>query len=193
MVSALYVREDSIYKIMGVDCWDIDRDARNWPGGNAVIAHPPCRAWGLLSQFAKPRPDEKELALHAVKMIRKWGGVLEHPYGSKLWEELIDGCRLPKPGRFDVFGGYTICINQSWYGHKAQKKTFLYIVGCPKAMLPNIPITYDAIEYVVRPSKNGTGAKIITKKEREATPPRLAKWLIDVATTAGLLNEFKAI
>lgn len=32
-VAALFVRQDSIYKTMtGVDCWDIDRDARMWPG-----------------------------------------------------------------------------------------------------------------------------------------------------------------
>jgi hypothetical protein len=29
MISALYVRRDSIYKTLGVDCWDIDRDAKN--------------------------------------------------------------------------------------------------------------------------------------------------------------------
>ena len=48
-VAAMFVRADSVYKtIPGVDCWDIDRDARLWPGGCPVVAHPPCRAWGRL-------------------------------------------------------------------------------------------------------------------------------------------------
>ena len=34
----------------GFDCWDIERNALNWPGGNPIVAHPPCRAWGQLSQ-----------------------------------------------------------------------------------------------------------------------------------------------
>lgn len=85
-VAALFVRADSIYKTMpGVDAWDIERDARKWPGGCPVVAHPPCRAWGRLRQFAKPRPDEKDLAPWAVEKVRRWGGVLEHPANSSLW------------------------------------------------------------------------------------------------------------
>jgi len=177
MVSILFTQAKSIYNTLNVDCWDIERDARKWPGGNPVVAHPPCRAWGRLSQFAKPRPDEKQLALYAVDMVRKHGGVLEHPYGSTLWNEVP----LPMPGKKDTWGGYSILVNQNWWGHKAQKKTLLYIVGCTPDKLPPIPISFDAIEYVVRPARNGTGAKIITKKEREATPIRFAEWLIRVA------------
>lgn len=43
-VAVLFARQDSHYKsIAGVDVWDIDRDARKWPGGMPVVAHPPCR------------------------------------------------------------------------------------------------------------------------------------------------------
>lgn len=34
MIAALYVRRDSVYKSMGLDCFDIDRDATNWQGGH---------------------------------------------------------------------------------------------------------------------------------------------------------------
>jgi hypothetical protein len=78
-ISALYVRKDSVYKTLGVDCWDIERDARNWPGGNAVICHPPCRAWGQMSHFANPRPDEKQLAIISIGLIREWGGGIGTP------------------------------------------------------------------------------------------------------------------
>lgn len=73
-ISALFVRKDSVYKTLGIDCWDIERDATNWPGGNPIIAHPPCRAWGKLSAFAHPRPGEKELAIKSIELIREWGG-----------------------------------------------------------------------------------------------------------------------
>lgn len=56
-VSVLYTRSDSVYKTLGVDCWDMERDARLFPGGNPIVAHPPCRAWGQLSHMAKPRPE----------------------------------------------------------------------------------------------------------------------------------------
>lgn len=73
----LFARKDSIYKSMPeCDVWDIERDARNWPGGCPAIAHPPCRAWGELSHMANPRPDEKDLAIFAVEKIREWGGFL---------------------------------------------------------------------------------------------------------------------
>ena len=84
MISVLFARKDSIYKQFNVDVWDIDRDARLWPGGNACICHPPCRAWGKLKAFAKPRNDEKELALISIDFIRRNGGVLEHPAQSSL-------------------------------------------------------------------------------------------------------------
>ena len=44
-VAVLFARADSIYKTLpGCDVYDIKRDARTWPGGCPVVAHPPCRA-----------------------------------------------------------------------------------------------------------------------------------------------------
>jgi hypothetical protein len=189
MISVLYVREDSVYKTLGVDCWDIERDATKWPGGNPIVAHPPCRAWGKLKAFAKPRPNEKELAKQAIKDIRKYGGVLEHPRHSSLWKEM----KLPKPGEVDEYGGYSICVDQYWWGHKARKKTLLYICRCPKSELPPIPIRLDAVtHYVGYPKsfkgKPRNGMKEITKKEREETPVRFAEWLIEVAQRCTVLT-----
>lgn len=182
MISALFVRKDSVYKDLGVDYWDIDRDARLWPGGNAIVAHPPCRAWGQLSHFAKPRENEKELAIYAVNQIRTWGGVLEHPRASRLWKHM----NLPMPGKgFDEYGGYSVCVNQSWWGHRATKNSLLYIVGCPVNELPIMPIKFDAITHTVSSRiklKSGRRTKKeLTKKQREETPLEFAKWLIQVA------------
>lgn len=74
-VSVLFARGDSNYKTLpGCDVWDEERDAMTWPGGSAVVAHPPCRAWGRMRTFAKPRPGEKDLARFAVAQVREWGG-----------------------------------------------------------------------------------------------------------------------
>ena len=181
-VSALFVRKDSVYKSLGIDCWDIDRDARKWPGGNSVIAHPPCRAWGQLSHFAKPRPDEKQLAVWSIEQIRRYGGVLEHPRASKLWPFM--GLLLPGKGK-DEYGGYSLCVNQSWWGHPAEKKTFLYIVGCHEKCLPDMPLNLDAIQYTISSKvklKSGRRSKReLSKKQREVTPVEFAKWLVEVA------------
>jgi hypothetical protein len=35
MVAVLFARADSVYKALdGCDVWDIERDARRWPGGS---------------------------------------------------------------------------------------------------------------------------------------------------------------
>lgn len=177
-VVVLFARKDSIYKSLGCDVWDIERDARMWLGGEPCICHPPCRAWGQLSHFAKPRPDEKQLAVFSIEMIRKHGGVLEHPRASKLWPYL----GLPLGNEVDEYGGYSICVDQFAWGHKARKRSLLYICGVEKRDLQPIPIRFDQIEYVVSSSTRSRRGEVkeITKKEREATPEAFAKWLIQV-------------
>lgn len=101
-VAVLFARHDSIYKSLpGCDVWDIERDARTWPGGTPIVAHPPCRSWGTFRHVAKPVDGERELALWAVDQIRRYGGVLEHPARSALWREKP----LPEPGQRDDWGG----------------------------------------------------------------------------------------
>jgi len=137
MIAVLFARNDSRYKqLAGYDVYDIERDARNFSEKYPVIAHPPCRAWGRLSHMANPRPDEKDLAWFALDKVRKNGGVLEHPKGSRLWQE----APLPMPGEFsDEFGGFTVLIDQWHFGHVARKWTHLYIVGINPSELPQIP------------------------------------------------------
>jgi hypothetical protein len=179
MVAVLFARADSVYKtIPGCDVWDMERDARNWQGGSPLVAHPPCRAWGRLRQFAKPREDEKALAPWAVEQVRKWGGVLEHPEGSTLWAF----AGLPLPGQRDAFGGWTLGIYQHWWGHRAEKATLLYIVGCEPKDIPVIPMRMEEVTHCIRPTKSYPRKPSVTKPEREHTPPALAAWLCDLAT-----------
>jgi hypothetical protein len=177
-IAVLFCRQDSVYKtIPGTDCYDIERDARTWPGGSPVVAHPPCRAWGRLRQFAKPREDEKGLALWAIDQVRRFGGVLEHPEGSTLWPT----AGLPAPGARDEFGGWTLGIHQHEFGHRAEKATLLYIVGCNPADLPGIPLRMEEVTHCIRPTKSYPRKPSVTKPEREHTPLALAEWLVEVA------------
>jgi hypothetical protein len=138
-VAVLFARADSHYKAMqGVDVWVEARDARRWPGGVPLVAHQPCRLWAKLRQFAKAsNPEmERQLAIDAVARVRRFGGVLEHPAESTLWAHI----GLPLPGRApDDFGGWTAQIRQCDWGHKAEKLTWLYIVGCHPDDLPPLP------------------------------------------------------
>lgn len=187
-VAVLFARRNSVYKqLPGCDVYDIDRDARNFAGSAPVVAHPPCRAWGRLRRQANPRPDEKELAIFAVEMIRKNGGVLEHPEASTLWP----AAGLPEPGARDAWGGHTLCVNQSWWGHKAEKRTRLYIVGVEPKELPAIPLTMHEPSHIVAQSgrrKDGTRRPRrrpeLTKAAREETPPDFAAWLCELARRA---------
>lgn len=185
-VAALYVMPDTVYRgLPGVDCWDKARDARLWPGGCAVVAHPPCRAWSRLRHFARPEPGEVELGPLAVGQVRQWGGVLEHPSGSKLWA----ACGLPAPGGVvrDEFGGWSLAVSQKWWGHRAEKRTWLYVVGVKPGELPAFPLVLGEAERTVglfsgRDRRRCRGE--ISKRERIASPPEFARWLVELARRA---------
>lgn len=177
-VGVLFARADSNYKsLAGVDVFDAERDARTYDGPWPVVAHPPCRALGRLRTFAAPRADERNLARLAVALVRRFGGVLEHPAGSLLWHDQ----KLPRPGATDMFGGWTLAAPQKWWGHKAEKASWFYIVGCAPADIPVMPYVMGDAQYVVQTRKKTDHRPHITKSEREHTPPQLAEWLVELA------------
>lgn len=175
-VVVLFVRADSLYKAMpGVECYDAQRNALTWGGGCSVVAHPPCRSWGVLSHMANPRVGEKDLGPWAIEQVRKWGGVLEHPAGSRLFRHC--GCAVPD-GLPDEWNGISILIDQFDFGHVAHKDTILYIVGCAK--LPPLPPTrMEGTDRSI--CGNVPGTHRCTQKQREETPVKLAEWMIEVA------------
>lgn len=179
LVAVLCARADSHYKtIPYLDVFDAARDARTFKGGMPAIAHPPCRSWGRLKAFAKPAPGERLLAHFCVAQVRKYGGVLEHPAWSSLWP----AADMPGPGEVDEFGGWTLPIVQFWWGHPAEKATWLYIVGVAPSEVPAIPFCLGEPLQVVSSSLRGTRRRVSVSREwREMTPPAMAEWLVDLA------------
>lgn len=161
-VAALYVlgRSSPYRNIPGVDLWPKIRDARTYPGALPVVAHPDCGPWSRSWAHAcKKGPEVAAMAPLAVEQVRTWGGVLEHPARSMLWDVAGDGPRrerlpLPVPWELrrppeeaqlrldlappvppcDAFGGFTIEVLLCWWGTPEQpvyveKPTWLYFVG----------------------------------------------------------------
>ena len=181
--AALFVRADSAYKDRkSFDCWDADRDATNFKDDVPVVCHPPCRAWGRLSHMAtNVREGEKELALLSIDIVRKNGGILEHPSGSRLFSKYIpDADAFP-----DEFGGFTVLIDQYDFGHVAHKPTKLYFWGINKGQLPRMPLSGELIPDDERPPLRSMTGQVkgtirATQYEREYTPDALIDYFESV-------------
>ena len=200
-VAALFVRADSVYKSMpGVDCYDIERDARTWPGGVPGVFHPPCTRWSMINGVVLSRYPHKadEFAwgnddgafAWALDAVRRNGGALEHPGGSRAWAHH----HMPRIGRGpDRFGGWSCEVRQCDWGHKAEKLTWLYIVGVHPDDLPALPARSEPTG-VIKPQRDvpRDGRKIVTKAEREHTPPELAAWLVELARRTRVAERLAA-
>ena len=173
MVSALCVATNSIYhSIQGVDCFDVKRDVRTFNGTGRVVAHPPCRSWSAYcAHQAKPLPGEKELGPLCVQWLKECGGVLEHPAHSRLFAH----CDLPRPGDLPREDGlWTIEVLQAWWGDSRTKKTWLCFSGVDPR---DIQIPYA--KHDARGDRRRW--QLMSKHQRSATNPAMAKWLVDVA------------
>ena len=197
-IAALYV--DTVRgpypHLPNVDCWDKTRDALNFPGGKAVIAHPPCAPWSRMRHFATKQHIYKHLATVAVHQVLANGGILEHPHCSLLWKT----CGLPHPQK-DIPDSapklWSLEIDQCRFGHKARKLTWLLFCGIRPEDLPPLPAPREPTHVTVD-SKYGRrkGMKRIPEKERHLTPPDFAKWLVATArccqTDCALMPEVTA-
>lgn len=165
---ALFVCRSSPYwELLGADrCWDIKRDATGYDGEAPVIAHPPCRGWGRYRHLAKTRPGETDLAWFSLELVRRVGGVLEHPRSSSFWRR--SGITLN--GQLDIWGGFGMVVRQCDFGHRAEKTTGLYFVR--PVRIPPLP---PARPWSVPVEKMG-------RQERERTPVELASWLVAAFT-----------
>jgi len=211
-VAALYVETGGCYfGLPGVDPWDEARDARLYEGPHPIVAHPPCQRWGKYwagAPWKIARTGERHEAgddggcfAAALSAVRRWGGVLEHPEGSRAWERF--GLAKPERGAgwkradWPFHDGWTCCVEQGHYGHQARKPTWLYVSGVEMQDLPRLDWspsigTYldealHGVEKVAHrrkmSAKYGT-CQMINTRDRIKTPIPFRDVLISIAQTA---------
>lgn len=196
-VAALYVEADGPYAGQpGVELWPEARDARLYAGPHPVVAHPPCARWSVLAGLVEAthghrRGDDGGCFAAALTSVRRFGGVLEHPAQSSAWR-WFGLCQPPSGGGWviaDWEGGWTCCVAQRNYGHRARKLTWLYAVG---ADLP--PLTWGdgpATDVILRGGRTGEevvrrGGMVqnrLSHRARAETPPAFRDMLLAMART----------
>jgi len=174
-VTILCAARKSVYKSLPhVDVYDKQRDARTWPGGTPIVAHPPCRAWSAhCSHQAKPETGEKDLGLWCVEQVIKHGGILEQPAHSRLWK----AANLPLPTAPNRYPLWTAEVWQAWWGHPLRKATWL--------LFSKIPASVVYYPFLLHPEGNDRRAEqLMSHAARSATPLAFADWLISTARHA---------
>jgi len=197
MIAALFVMPDGPYAgLPGVELWDEKRDARLYSGPHRVVAHPPCERWGRYwyggpsARVRRVKGDDNGCFAAALAAVRQYGGVLEHPAASAAW----DAFGLAKPPRAggwikaDSEGGWTCCVDQEHYGHRAQKATWLYAVGTPLPSLKwgkgssriRLDDGFHSAEERRRMTRTGICQRL-SRRQRLETPIPFRNLLLEIA------------
>ena len=182
-VAALYVESDGPYaNLEGVEVWDEARDARNYCGPHPVVAHPPCARWSVVAACRGTRNGQDGGCFEAaLRAVRSFGGVLEHPAYSMAWR-WFGLCAPPKSGGWvnaDWEGGWTCCVDQQHYGHRARKGTWLYAVGIKPHSLAWGMGGYG--EFQIGSGYERTGLPTMPIRERRITPEPFRDLLLSMA------------
>ena len=205
-VAALYVDPDGPYsKVEGVDLWPEARDARLYAGPHPVVAHPPCARWSSMAPLVEAthghkRREDGGCFTAALAAVRKHGGILEHPAVSMAWH-WFGLCKPPSGGGWvvaDWEGGWTCCVAQRVYGHRARKRTWLYANGCELMSLrwgdgdePDLYLTAGRNDKPGKVYSNGAPGRSRTKgekmcgRERIITPEPFRDVLLAMARSVG--------
>lgn len=199
MIAALFVESGGCYfALPDVDPWDELRDARLYTGPFPVVAHPPCARWGRYWGGAPRKPHQFEAGngcfAAALKSVRQYGGVLEHPAYSLAWQ----AHNLPWPNtkdgwQRDIDGAWCCYVEQGHYGHFSRKPTWLYAVACtPPSLIwgkcPQRLPAYAIERYgYAKARRIGVMAAVGGKEKtniRNATPPAFRDLLLSIAKRA---------
>lgn len=146
------------------------------------------------TENAKALGDDDGCFAAALAVVRRWGGVIEHPEASHAWDAF--GIRRPpRSGGWQptLCGGWTCCVEQGHYGHLARKATWLYLVGpeppqlrwgpCEEKKL-RLDEGFHSTEERRRAVRTGTCQRL-SARQREATPPAFRDLLLELARRAG--------
>jgi len=215
-VAALYVEKNGVYYgLPDVDPWDEERDARKYAGPWPVVAHPPCERWGrywyggpMLHKLGRRKTlgDDAGCFAAALSVVRKFGGVIEHPEASKAWPT-FGLAKPPRAGGWvnaDHQGGWTCCVEQGHYGHRARKATWLYwhpgetfparwpaphdLTWGPSAAGVRLDLGFHSKEERRAAQRLGTlrakGELRMPRRECSATPPAFRDLLLSIARSA---------
>lgn len=156
-----------------------------------MVAHPPCQLWVNFAALnykryggEHNRPGNDGGCFNsALKSVRRWGGVLEHPAGSNAWLEF----GLSRPvGTGWSQSNQTEWVGEVWqsaYGHKARKRTWLFYAS------PGGHPPYEA-DWSRPTGTHQVGwfdrnKPTLGKREASATPKPFAEFLICLAHRAG--------
>lgn len=183
-VAALYVDPTGVYaNLPDVEVWDEARDARLYAGPWPVVAHPPCNRWSVLAgmietRFGYKRGDDGGCFEAALAAVHEWGGVIEHPAYSAAWRHF--GLPIPARGggwvRNLFLPGWSIQVDQGWFGHAFKKPTWIYAVNVPLPELPRGP--GPGREHPHRGCQLGHRRR---QKLTLPTPPAFADLLVSMA------------
>lgn len=139
---------------------------------------------------AKKLGDDNGCFESALRSVRKFGGVLEHPEASKAYDYF--GLRKPnRNGQWQEADsyGWSIFVEQGHYGHRARKGTWLYAVVPDPLKLPLMPrgksdakVRLDGGYHSSSERyDNPNSIERMNHWERAATPVRFAQTLIALA------------
>lgn len=194
MIAALFVDPHGIYStIDGVECWGLpDRDAREYAGPHPVVAHPPCSRWCRLAGLVEKRwghirGEDGGCFAAALAVLRRFGGVLEHPAYSDAWSahdlappissrscEWIQNMLRPRE--------WTCHVDQYAYGHAAIKSTWLLYVGDrPPARARARARARALVSWCGNHTRIDDDRPRLGKKAASATPLEFAEFLVSLA------------
>ncbi len=201
IVAALYVQSGgTYYGLDGVDPWDEERDARLYAGPHPVVAHPPCSRWGRYwsggpsAKTRRRRGDDGGCFAAALRAVQAYGGVIEHPEASSAWIA-HQIATPPRVGGWISAGlysdGWTCCVEQGHYGHRARKATWPYVASAVEpaglqwgAAEGKVRLDEGCHSTAERASRVGPPPTRMTPREQEATPQPFRDVLISLARSA---------
>jgi hypothetical protein len=138
----------------------------------------------------------------ALAAVRKFGGVLEHPEASHAWRKF--GLNTPpRHGGWvnaDWLGGWTCCVEQGHYGHRARRATWLYAVGVsdlpslkwgPARNKVRIDDGFHSKEERRRAIRTGICQRL-SKRQRMETPIPFRDLLLSIAVGASLATSSRS-